>query len=211
MNAPSSINALSLVQNNYSLLKTGGDFFIIDEQELQQYRQGNIQSNLSIYKQQSGRIAIERFLTEQPVPGIPRQVYNQFLIDPNTHVYKDIKFHPQTQTKDVLNLWIPPTIEPMEVDCDDIVDFIFKVISNSNKTIFKYLMNYLAHLYQKPEDKPGVMVALMSGQGCGKGVFMQLLQKIWSRTTYMVSDIESIIGRFNIALERNLIVCMDEA
>ena len=211
MNAPSSINALSLVQSNYSLLKTGGDFFIIDEQELQQYRQGNINSNLSIYKQQPGRMAIERFLTEQPVPGIPRQVYNQFLIDPNTHVYKEVKFHPKTQTKDILNLWIPPTIEPMETDCNDIVDFIFNVISNCNQTIFEYLMNYLAHLYQKPEDKPGVMIALMSGQGCGKGVFMQLLQRIWSRTTYMVSDIESIIGRFNIALERNLIVCMDEA
>ena len=88
MNAPSSINALSLVQNNYSLLRLGGDFFIIDEQELKQYRQGKINSNLSIYKQQPGRIAIERFLTEQPVPSIPKQVYNQFLIDPNTHVYK---------------------------------------------------------------------------------------------------------------------------
>ena len=63
MNAPSSINALSLIQSNYSLLKTGGDFFIIDEQELQQYRQGNINSNLSIYKQQPGRMAIEIFLT----------------------------------------------------------------------------------------------------------------------------------------------------
>ena len=211
MNAPTSINALSLVQKNYSLLKNGGDFFIIDEQELQKYRLGKIKSNLSIYKQLPGRMAIERFLTEQPVPGIPRQVYNQFLIDPDSHVYEDIKFHPQTQTKDVLNLWIPPTIEPMDTDCDDIVDFIYTVISNSNQTIFEYLMNYLAHLYQKPEDKPGVMIALMSGQGCGKGVFMQLLQRIWSRTTYVVSDIESIIGRFNIALERNLIVCMDEA
>ena len=184
MNAPTSINALSLVQKNYSLLKNGGDFFIIDEQELQKYRLGKIKSNLSIYKQLPGRMAIERFLTEQPVPGIPRQVYNQFLIDPDTHVYEDIKFHPQTQTKDVLNLWIPPTIEPMDAYCDDIVDFIYTVISNSNQTIFEYLMNYLAHLYQKPEDKPGVMIALMSGQGCGKGVFMQLLQRIWSRTTY---------------------------
>jgi len=88
MNAPTSINALSLVQKNYSLLKNGGDFFIIDEQELQKYRQGKIKSNLSIYKQLPGRMAIERFLTEQPVPGIPRQVYNQFLIDPDSHVYE---------------------------------------------------------------------------------------------------------------------------
>ena len=36
MNAPSSINALSLIQSNYSLLKTGGDLWISDGQELQQ-------------------------------------------------------------------------------------------------------------------------------------------------------------------------------
>ncbi len=52
---------------------------------------------------------------------------------------------------------------------------------------------------------------LIGGQGVGKGVFFQLLAHIWGATTLRVSDIDQVIGRFNAALERNYLVCMDEA
>jgi predicted P-loop ATPase len=94
---------------------------------------------------------------------------------------------------------------------NNFIDFIFSIISNGENLNNSYLLNYLAHLYQKPEEKPGIMVALMSPQGCGKGVFMQILAKIWCRTTLMINDMEAITGRFNLCLERKLIICMDEA
>lgn len=215
MNLPLSIissqNALQLVQKNFSLLKLGGEFRIIDEIELAYYYQGKVDHDISFYNERNGKIVIERFLTNQPVPGIPKLVFAQFLIDPNTHVYSEIKFHPKKQPTYVLNLWVPPSINPVDIGCKKIMEFLFTVICNKDQIIFNYLISYLAHIYQKPEEKPGIMVALMSPQGCGKGVFMQMLSKIWGRTTLMINEMESITGRFNLCLERKLIVCMDEA
>jgi hypothetical protein len=69
----------------------------------------------------------------------------------------------------------------------------------------------MAHMIQKPEEKPGVMITLLGGQGTGKGVYFSLLRAIWPRTTLQASNIEQITGRFNACLERNFIICMDEA
>jgi hypothetical protein len=206
-----SQTALQLVQKNFSLLRLGGVFYVVDENELRSYFQGNIDHDISFYSDRNAKTLVERFLTNQPVPGVPREIYAQFLVDPNTHVYTEIKFHPKNQAKHVLNLWVSPTIEPINIGCENIIDFIFSIISNGEDLNNNYLLNYLAHLYQKPEEKPGIMVALMSPQGCGKGVFMQILSKIWGRTTLMINDMEAITGRFNLCLERKLIICMDEA
>jgi len=66
-------------------------------------------------------------------------------------------------------------------------------------------------MVQNPEEKPGVMIALLGGQGTGKGVFFTLLRAIWPRSTLQVSKIDQVVGRFTSALERNYIICMDEA
>jgi len=66
-------------------------------------------------------------------------------------------------------------------------------------------------MLQKPEEKPGIMVVLLGGQGTGKGTLFRLLRAIWRHSTLHVSDVAHVIGIFNAALERNCIVCMDEA
>jgi hypothetical protein len=55
------------------------------------------------------------------------------------------------------------------------------------------------------------MIVLLGGQGTGKGTFFILLQAIWPRTTLLVSDISHVIGQFNAGIERNYVICMDEA
>lgn len=202
--------ALQLVQQDFSLLRLNSQFYIIDEIELKNYRNG-FKADVSLFDKQNGRILIERYLTNQPVACIPSQIFLEFIKNNQTHVYNEIKFHPLNPNKDVLNLWVPPTIEPIDTPCPTIDDFLFDIIANQDQVIYDYLIHYLAHLYQKPEEKPGIMVALMSAQGCGKGVFMDMLRMIWSRTTIMINDIEQITGRFNLSLERHLIVCLDEA
>jgi hypothetical protein len=66
-------------------------------------------------------------------------------------------------------------------------------------------------MLQRPEEKPGVMLILLGKQGTGKGIFFQIIQKIWSRTSLLVSDINQVVGQFNAALERHFVVIMDEA
>ena len=134
-----AMNALQLVQQNFSLLKMGGQFLVVDEGELTQYRLGTIDQELNFYNERNSKILIERFLTNQPVPGIPKQVFLQYLNDPNTHVYDEIKFHPKKQPRNILNLWVPPTIEPIDTPYHEIVDFLFSVIASNDRIIFEYL------------------------------------------------------------------------
>jgi hypothetical protein len=54
-------------------------------------------------------------------------------------------------------------------------------------------------------------IGILSGQGTGKGVYFTLLRAIWPMTTLQVSKIDQVVGRFTSALERNYIICMDEA
>jgi hypothetical protein len=66
-------------------------------------------------------------------------------------------------------------------------------------------------MIKRPEEKPGVLITLLGGQGTGKGVFFRMLRAIWPMTTLLVSDVDQVIGRFNACLERNFVICMDEA
>jgi hypothetical protein len=69
----------------------------------------------------------------------------------------------------------------------------------------------MAHMLQRPEEKPGVMLVLIGGQGIGKGMYFNLLKAIWPRTSLLVSDMDQVTGRFNSCLERNYVICLDEA
>ncbi len=55
------------------------------------------------------------------------------------------------------------------------------------------------------------MIVLLGGEGIGKGTLEHILRKIFSATTLLVSDVNSVVGRFNACLERAYIVFMDEA
>ncbi len=76
---------------------------------------------------------------------------------------------------------------------------------------YSYLLRYLAHMLQRPWEKPGIMIVHLGGQGTGKGTFFRILRAIWGRTALQVSDIQEVIGHFNAVLERNFIVFMNEA
>jgi phage/plasmid-associated DNA primase len=122
-----------------------------------------------------------------------------------------VAFSPLATPASTLNYWIAPSIKPIQGDWFVIQEFLHTVICNNNVALFDYLINYLAHMLQRPHEKPGIMIVFLSGQGCGKGTFYKLLGRIWSRTTLQVCDINEITGQFNAALERNYVVCMDEA
>jgi phage/plasmid-associated DNA primase len=66
-------------------------------------------------------------------------------------------------------------------------------------------------MLQFPALKPGVMVVLLGKQGTGKGLFFEILHRIWPKTYLLVSDINQVLGQFNAALERNYVIVMDEA
>lgn len=210
INIQKQITPLETIQNRFALLNLSGEIRIVDQQQVADVLAGR-QSEISFYKRPEGQLLIHRELENLPYPCKPKEEFNNFLVNPNTHVYNAVAFSPLKTPPTTLNYWVAPSIQAKQGDWFVIQEFLHTVICDYNVALFDYLIRFLAHMLQKPEQKPGIMIVSLSGQGTGKGTFYRILERIWSRTLLQVSDVGEVVGQFNAALERNYVVCMDEA
>ena len=99
-----------------------------------------------------------------------------------------------------------------EEEASPILDHINYIWCKNNINDYEYVLNYLAHIIQKPYMKTGVCLALRSKQGGGKGVILKHLEKIIGDNHYSQnSNAEKLFGHFNGLLEAKTLVNLDEA
>jgi hypothetical protein len=208
--SPQQMTALSTLQSKFALLDLASEIRVVDLQQVVDVMSGR-RNEVSFYRRTEGLIVISRVLENLPFPVKGTEEFKKFLNHPNTHMFNAVAFSPITTPITTLNYWIEPSIKPKQGDWFVIQEFIHTVICNYNVVLFDYVVRYLAHMLQRPSEKPGIMIVFLSGQGTGKGTFYKLLGRVWSRTSLQVSDIGEVIGQFNAALEHNYVVCMDEA
>lgn len=204
-------SALVELQKHFCLINLNGEYRILDRLEVENILSGKSTGEISFYKKQDGELSMRRYLENLSIPCEVGKTIKDFWSNPSTHLYKSIAFSPIEKGSDVLNYWVGSTIKPKQGNWDSIQEFLFIVICNGHEETFKYLYFYLAHMLQKPNDKPGIIIVMLGQQGVGKGFCLSLLRSIWSKSTLQVSDVENVLGNFNSQLERNYVVCMDEA
>ena len=118
--------------------------------------------------------------------------------------------------KQIYNMWKGFEVEHYEdyekVDISVILDH-FNVVANYDEKVYNYLLNYFAHLIQKPHIKTGVCILVQGKQGTGKTTLFEiLLRKIMGkRYVYDTADVEKIVGRFNGNIAGKLMVVLNEA
>lgn len=206
-----AINPLQILQSEYALLEIGGKYGVIQESDLTWLPGMPFAPALKIFCGTELRTLLMRRLQTIASSMEPRVVINDFLHSPNTTVYRNLAFSPLVVATDTLNLWHGMTAVPKQGTWITLRQYIEHVLCSSEKDSFQYFIHYLAHMLQKPEEKPGVMIVMLGGQGIGKGTLEIILRKMFAATTLMVSDVDSVVGRFNSCLERAYIVFMDEA
>lgn len=202
---------LAELQDRFCIIDINGEIRMLDRSQIKQAREGAYKGEISFYKKPDGALLMHRFLETMPIPCTPKSVIADFWINPSTVMYDQIAFTPEAVPATTLNFWTGHTIIPTPGNSMLIKEYLLMVICDGNQDSFLYLVRFMAHMLQYPEEKPGVVPVLIGGQGTGKGVFFQLLRAIWARTTLLVSNIDEVTGQFNAALERNYVVCMDEA
>jgi hypothetical protein len=77
----------------------------------------------------------------------------------------------------------------------------------------EYILNWMAHIIQKPATKMGVAVLLKSSsQGAGKNLICEFICKrlIGNQYTTIISKSEQIFNKFNSVLENKLLTIVDE-
>ncbi len=206
-----AVSALSALQQAFAISRIGGQLRLLDRQVIREAQQGSPTAAIHFIKKQDGDLILKRFIETLPIPVTsPKDVVNSFWLSPNTIEYHRLAFHPIPQPADTLNLWIPHTVEPTQGCWKIIEDYLLEVICDGDLGLFDYLIQFVAHALQYPEEKPGIMVVLIGAEGVGKGFLVRLLEALWGATTLQVSDIAAITGNFNAGLERAFWVALDE-
>jgi hypothetical protein len=209
LTAAQKIDPVAELQKKFALLKLGGRFSVIElpPQGVAWGAHGTPQ----MFTKSDAATLLTRALQLIPSSASVKEVIAAFYARDSTMTFDEITFDPRPTGPSVINLWTGPTVMGVPGAFPIIQQFIDEVIANGDPGAATYLMNFMAHMLQRPEEKPRVMLVLMGGQGTGKGTFCRLLQSIWSRTTLVTNQIADVTGNFNSVLERKFIIWLDEA
>jgi hypothetical protein len=135
-----------------------------------------------------------------------------FLENPHRRQFKSIVFLPGLEAEDgVLNLYRGPSVEPKPGDCDSFLEFTLNVICDGEEDHFEWVLNYVAHIYQKPWEAPEVCIVLRGRQGVGKNFFIESIGEIVADYFIVVSNPKHLVSGFNRHLMDKLVVFADEA
>lgn len=116
-----------------------------------------------------------------------------------------------------LNLWTGIPCAPIPGDMKLIAQFeelVFDAISQdkTRKGKGRWLMQFMAHLVQKPEEKPGVVPSIVGPQGGGKGLLTQgILEDILKTYALTINSSSQVKGKFNRDQAARLLTILDEA
>jgi len=210
-NTTSVQTGLQSLQSAFCLIKLSGDVLVVDRTEVTAALSGTKLGSVDFYKKAAGEVLMKRYLENLPLACDVKKTIADFWVDPSTHMYTEIAFSPNPQSPSTLNYWVKSPVQPTPGNWEVLKAHLLEVICAGDQSNYDYLIRYMGHMLQRPEIKPGVMIVLLGGQGTGKGMFFQVLQRIWPKTSLLVSDIQQVVGQFNAALERNFVILMDEA
>ncbi len=126
-----------------------------------------------------------------------------------------VTFHPTNERyhKGKLNSYFGLNTSPTPYEYTDIGAYLLHIeliICNGDKDCYEYLINWLAHMVQKPEEKPEVAVVLKAGQGTGKGTFVDPIGNIIGAHFVHLTEQSQVVGRFNSLLENKVLIFADE-
>jgi len=130
-----------------------------------------------------------------------------------------IGFDPRGDSNtDLFNLWNGFNVSKEvadgydEKDAEPILEHIKELWCNGDEDSYNYVIDYFSHIIQKPHVKTGVLLALKSKQGGGKGIILDKLAQIIGDNHYAQnSNANFLFGDFNGQLEGKILINLDEA
>lgn len=93
-----------------------------------------------------------------------------------------------------------------------ILDFYRMVCANNNANRYEYILNWIAHCIQRPEQRVKTVLVMKGAEGSGKGTLCDTLRSLFHPEHFVhVQRTQHVIGNFNKHLADAQIVFCDEA
>jgi hypothetical protein len=129
-----------------------------------------------------------------------------------TFDFNGLGYYPNTANlpKHTFNMFRGFGCKAISGDVSLILKHINEVLCAGDERAATYFIQWLAHIFQKPDEKPTVAVLMKSAEGTGKGMMYNLLKKMLGANAEQVNGIYQLTGRFNSILGRRLLIFGDE-
>lgn len=134
--------------------------------------------------------------------------YPELVFDPNLKPGGHSK---SVNNKEPYNLWRGFGVDQIPGSVDLYLQHVEKVICDGDSDVFEYVINYLAHMVQKPTELPEVALVLKGIHGVGKGRFLAPFKKILGRHYKEFTQLNQVFGQFNAHLADVLMMHANEA
>ncbi len=119
---------------------------------------------------------------------ITTPIGNAWLNHPNRRQYDGIKLLPEGAPDRVYNLWRGFTVEAIEGSWPLMRRHIRKIICNSDKKAYDYVIKWLARMVQKPWKVGEVALVLQGDKGVGKSIIVSALCKIVGQNSMQITN-----------------------
>lgn len=147
------------------------------------------------------------------------QIYNSYkfepypydLIEKDNNKYKDFNlfrgFKAAVDNKYLLNI----DVATSNFEKSLMYKHITQILCDNDPDVYNYVLSFIAHIIQHPQDLAGVIMLFISIQGVGKDLFFQFLSKLVGVEYCLGYDnYSNFFKDFNCEKERVLITCLNE-
>jgi Family of unknown function (DUF5906) len=126
--------------------------------------------------------------------------------------YDRVVFDPRDDNPRHYNLWRGFAVKPDPAkSCELFLEHVKDNICSGNDEHYRWVLGFLAHMVQRPWEKPGVAVALRGMEGTGKGFFANAVGRLLCPEHYIViSQAAHLTGRFNAHQQQAVLMFVDE-
>lgn len=134
-----------------------------------------------------------------------------WLRHPHRRQYKGVVFDPERDHEGWLNLWKGWSVEPRKGDWSLLRELIRDVLTDSDAESFEYVLNWIAHMVQRPGRPAEVALAFRGDKGTGKGTLGRALAELAGASGLHIANPSQLVGRFNSHLQNCILLFADEA
>lgn len=108
-----------------------------------------------------------------------------------------------------LNTYSPYIPNSTSMDCQPFLELLERLLPDPSER--QYFTQWLAHLIQRPEERPSVAVMLTSAEGTGKGVlFNHILTPLLNNQVKQCATYDEFMGKHSTALADTMLVMLDD-
>lgn len=152
-------------------------------------------------------------------PNGPTSFFNEWLKDADRRMYESVGFYPYGINELNLNTKVYNTFEPFTCNIvpknkDICTKNFYELVRNLSGDVdigYDYLLKYICHLMQYPEERPDVMVVLKGNTGVGKDKLIDILEALMGVDyAYRTSKMEDVFGAFNESINDKLLLQFNE-